>query len=813
MASGALSDLRVIECAQGVPGPFCAKLLADYGADVVKIEPPGGDRSRLHGPFPSDHPHPEKSGQFLYLNANKRSIVLDLQGETGRRALRHLVRTADILVIDLPAERLRRLKLTYAALRRLNQRLIMASVTPFGLSGPYRDYTATDLTLFHLGGMGRATPYNEVTDLEASPPLWAGGYQAEYMTGMTAAAAVMAAIFHREAYGEGQLVDIGGMESVANMLRAIVPEYTFNPEAVIPTRLKTGFGWVMPCKDGYVSIALNSEEWWRSFRAIMQELGEPDWVDSELFSTAAGRVANGDALEQLVTAWMRQQLQQDVYERALSRRMPCFPVNSMEQVANSRQFQFRHFLEAVPHPVAGTVTQPGPPARLTGTPWAIQRPAPLHDEHTVEVLQQVSARPAEAPSVANIPSGRPRGNKPLQGFRVLDFGWVLAVPHATAWLGILGAEVIRVESAGRLDIARGAGMRLGADGVVGLNRSSMFNGLNLNKKGITLNLGDPRGLELAKALVAVSDVVTENFAAGVFEKLGLGYEAIKGIKPDIVMLSGSPLGQSGPDRDATGWGPNTQAYAGLPHITGYEGGPPSGIGGYYPDYIVGVAMAFAMLTALHHRARTGEGQFIEVAMAETVATMIPEAIIEYTMNGRETPRRGNSDPRMCPHGIYPCGGEDTWVAIAAAGDAEWGRLRAVIGDPTWSLEPAFETLEGRQASREVIDRGLAEWTRGRTHFEVMHTLQAAGVAAGASTEVRELLADPHLRERGLFVEVDHPEVGPKTMVGLPGKFSAVPVWDFAPAPLLGEHNAEIFQGLLGVTEDEFARLVEERVIF
>jgi benzylsuccinate CoA-transferase BbsF subunit len=404
-------------------------------------------------------------------------------------------------------------------------------------------------------------------------------------------------------------------------------------------------------------------------------------------------------------------------------------------------------------------------------------------------------------------------NQPLKGVRVADFGWVLAVPHATAWLGILGADVVRVESAARVDIVRASGLRAGADGIPGLNRSSMFNGLNYNKRSITLNLADPHGVEIAKQLIAMSDVVTENFAAGVFEKFGLGYETLRAIKPDIVMLSGSPLGQSGPDRNATGWGPNTQAYAGLPFITGYEGGPPSGIGGYYPDYMIGVAMAFSLLAALHHRARTGEGQLIEVAMAETVATMIPEAIIEYTMNGCETPRRGNSDPAMCPHGVYRCNGDDTWVAIAVAGDAQWEALRGVVGDPPWSRDPSYATIAGRQAAREAIERGLTEWTRQRTHYEVMHALQRVGIAAGPSTDVVELLADPHLAERGLFIAPDHPEVGPRSMVGMPGRYSAVPEWNIQPSPLLGQHNREVYLGLLGLSESDFANLVEAKVIF
>ncbi|HWO93832.1 MAG TPA: CoA transferase [Dehalococcoidia bacterium] len=403
-------------------------------------------------------------------------------------------------------------------------------------------------------------------------------------------------------------------------------------------------------------------------------------------------------------------------------------------------------------------------------------------------------------------------NRPLEGIRIADFGWVLAVPHATAWLGTLGAEVIRVESMARLDIARAGGLARGADGEPGMNRGGMFNGLNFGKKGITLNLAHPKGLDLAKELIRRSDVVTENFGSGVFEKLGLGYDVVRELKPDIIMLSGSPLGSKGPDGAATGWGPNTQAYAGLPHITGYEGGPPSGLGGFYPDYMIGVVMAFALLTALHHRRLTGEGQFVELAMAETVAAMIPEAILDYTMNGRERERIGNYHESMAPHGVYRTKGDDTWVAIAVRGDDDWAAMRRAMGEPAWAADPRFDDALGRRRHREELDRCIAEWTRQRTDYEAMHALQAAGVPAAPCSSAASLLEDPQVLERGTLPEIDHPETGPRRVVGLPGRLGAL-TWDYRRAPCFGEHNDDVYGGLLGLSRDEIDRLVAEQVIF
>ena len=402
--------------------------------------------------------------------------------------------------------------------------------------------------------------------------------------------------------------------------------------------------------------------------------------------------------------------------------------------------------------------------------------------------------------------------RPLEGVRVVDFGWILAVPHATAWLGALGAEVIRVESQARLDLVRVL-PGTAAENRPGLNRSGAFNGISYSKKSVTLNLSAPRGVELAKQLVAKADVVTENFTPGVMQRLGLDYESLRAQKPDIVMLSGSPLGQTGPERKATGWGPNTQSFAGLPYLTGYRGGPPVGLGGFYPDFMIGVSMAFSLLAALRHRARTGEGQHIDLAMAETVASMIPDALLGFTMNGHEPERQGNRHPSMAPHGVYRCLGEDKWVAIAVASDEEWSAMCRALGDPEWARDSALDDVLGRLRRQDELDARITEWTRERSHYDVMHVLQAVGVAAAPCLDAAELLVDPQLAARGFMVEIDHPEVGARAVAGLPGRYSGTLDYAYSPAPCLGEHNREVLCGLLGLTPEEVEELAKQRVVF
>jgi crotonobetainyl-CoA:carnitine CoA-transferase CaiB-like acyl-CoA transferase len=401
---------------------------------------------------------------------------------------------------------------------------------------------------------------------------------------------------------------------------------------------------------------------------------------------------------------------------------------------------------------------------------------------------------------------------PLEGVRVADFGWILAVPHATAWLGVMGAEVIKIESRQRLDLIRLLGQSPGKP--LDVNGSGYFNSLNFGKKSVTLNLGRPEGVELAKELVRRSDVVTENFTVGNMAKWGLGYEDLCKIKPDIIMLSGTPLGQYGAESHCVGWGPHTQAYAGMCHLTGYPGGPPSGLGGTWPDFMIGVVMAYAIMTALHYRRRTGKGQYIDLAMAEVVMSMLPEGFADYNMNGKDRGRRGNRDDLMVPHNVYRCAGDDQWAAIAVNNDAEWRALCATLDHPEWLNDPRFQDQPSRKANEEALDRLIETWTSQRSPLDVMHTLQAAGVAATPVYNTEALCNDPQFQHRGYMVAIEHPVTGAVPTAGIPGLYSELPkeALNYTAAPGLGEHTDAILGGLLGLSSAEIARLKEKQVV-
>jgi len=397
----------------------------------------------------------------------------------------------------------------------------------------------------------------------------------------------------------------------------------------------------------------------------------------------------------------------------------------------------------------------------------------------------------------------------LEGIRIADFTWAWAGPYGTMLLAFMGAEVIKIESTKRPDHSR---MRSLAAGPTfgGPDHAPIFNDLNLSKMSITLDLSQPKAVELAKKVVSISDVVAENFRPGVMDKLGLGYEALKEVKPDVIMLSSSAVGGTGPQRHYVGYAPTFAALGGMAHLTGFPDGPPVPLMGS-SDLRSATTSAFAILVALYHRAQTGEGQHIDLSSTETIAVLVGDAILDYTMNNRVSSRKGNRDEIMAPHNCYPCQGNN-WVSIAIATDEEWESFCDALGNPPWTKDERFTDAFRRWQNQEELDKLIGEWTINYTHREVMERLQKAGVAAIPSFGGAELFSDPHLNERGFATEVSHPVIGKRKVVNVPWRFSATPAQVTSYAPLLGEHNEYVFGELLGMPQEEIQRLVAEGII-
>lgn len=407
------------------------------------------------------------------------------------------------------------------------------------------------------------------------------------------------------------------------------------------------------------------------------------------------------------------------------------------------------------------------------------------------------------------------GGGPLRGLRVVEMGQLIAIPFAVKLLADMGAQVIRLESTGRLESYRSDSVYRNEIHGEFWNRGANFYEQNRNKLGVTLDLSRPQGRELLLRLIAVSDVFAENFTPRVIKNFGLEYDQLRRVKPDIIMVSSTGYGFSGPWANFGATGPATEGASGLAYTTGYKDGPPVMAEIPYVDYTAGEHTVFAVMAALMRRLETGQGQFIDVSQTQAAAATIPEALLDFAANGRNPVRIGNADPVMSPHGCYPCAGQDRWIAVAVSDDAEWQGLCEVMGRPDWAADQRFSGSVGRQRHSEELDRMLAEATVQWDAHRLMAALQSAGVPAGAVLDSKDLLFDPHLRERRFYeVARHHPSTGmpPLPYAGRPWKLSETPAISPKAAPLMGEHNDFALRELLGLTAAKVERLEADGVI-
>ncbi|MFC1986941.1 CaiB/BaiF CoA transferase family protein [Chloroflexota bacterium] len=403
---------------------------------------------------------------------------------------------------------------------------------------------------------------------------------------------------------------------------------------------------------------------------------------------------------------------------------------------------------------------------------------------------------------------------PLEGIRVADFTQARGGSHFTEWLGIMGAEVIKIETKTRPDLFRIALVPGRPDLSEGLNQSNAFAAFNFGKKSINLNMTKPKAQELAKKLVKECDIVADNFGGPVMERWGLGYSGLKELKPDVIAISLSGWGKAGPYPDRPAYAPIIDAFSGFLFANGHIGSPPRIVGSIgWCDSVSAEYGVFAVMAALYHRSKTGEGQYIDISMIEASIASAPELALNYTINQKVMERVGNRDEIMAPHGCYRCKGDDKWVAIAVSSDAEWFALCDVMGNPEWTRREEFSDALSRWKNQDELDRLIGEWTVNYTHHEVMEMLQGAGVMAGASIDIEEMATDPQLKARGVLVEMEHPVMKKIVRIGMPFKLSESPRGNYLPAPLIGEHNDQVFGELLGLPIDEIRQLEEEQVIY
>ncbi len=801
-----LTGIRVVECGQGVAAAFAAKLFALLGAEVIKVEPPQGDVTRLRGPFRTDTPDPDRSGMFIYLNSGKLGVTLDLGSAQDRERLHRLLDHADILLHNVLLPDRGELGLQSDALCRAHPQLVVVTVSPFGDSGPRAQWRGYELNAFHAGGMASLIPLG--SPFPELPPLKIYSNQAELMGGLHAAMVAAAAHWNRTHGGGGQAADVSMQECLAAMLELSLLYYTYNGS--ITSRVNTAYSNTVECSDGSALITVLDDPQWQR---LVEVMGNPEWAHTEPFSTRVKRGINADALRALMSDLWQEWKVADVCRAVQEARIPIAPLNRIEEVVNDPHLRARGIFVRLPTGTDGDpgVMAPGMPFKCSNLTPPEPARAPRLGEHNRAVFGNGVIAAAAQGSSAPAQHNRSNVAGPLAGVRVLDFTWVWAGPYCTLQLAHLGAEVMRVETAKRPCINRIIPPY--ADGKAGINRAGSFNQWNQGKRSLELDLTNPRAVEIICELVRHCDVVVENFAPGVLARMGLGYETLRQFKPDLVMLSVSGYGQFGPYRDYVSLGQQTAARAGMFWLTGYPDDAPRQIGISYADPVAGVFGAFGIISALLHRDRTGQGQYIDLSMWDTLEFMLAESVIEYDMTGKQPQRTGNHDRWIAPHQAYKALGDaEQWVTIVAPSDREWRRLCGAIGQPELANDPRFCTAEARKRNEAELDAIITQWTSTRARWEITETLQRAGVAAHPTLNNRDIATDRHLRERGFLVERDHPEIGQRTHAGIPWTMSGTPCRVRAAAPLLGADTDSILSTLLGYSKEKIAQLRADGVL-
>lgn len=819
-SEGALEGVRVVEFGDGVSAPFAARLFADYGADVVKIERRAvGDVSRAWGPFPGDVPDRESSGLFFFCNTNKRSVELDLDSDEGRRQLLDLLSDADIFIENQRGAEIRRLGIDYESLALVNPDLIMVSITPFGRTGPYADWLGYDLNAYHLTATG--SRYCGAPD---RAPLEQGTFAADFFGGYVATAWALAAYLGRSTVG-GQHLDVSTAESIAALFTGAQNIGPYAQEGRFGRRSGSGMSIaapakIMPCKDGHVwVIALEVSQW----EGLCAAMGNPDWSQVELFRELLERGKNSDFLYEMIEQWTMSLGKQEIMDRCQANRCPTTAIYSIAELVEHPHLMVRGQRIELEHPVLGTVPVFGAPILLPDCPGGPVSPAPLLGQHTAEVLAAHAPGHVgpddtrrKVPVTDVLRSGdRPEDDEsahlPLAGLRVANFGQSWVGPVAGQTLSFLGAEVYKIESHAKIDINRT--LPPFAEGIASPDRSLQNHAGWAGNGSVTLNLRDPRGQELAKRLVAECDIVFENFGPGVMDRLDLGFEELSAIRPGLIYVSMPAAGLFGPMSSVRTYGTSLSSIAGLDSITGYDESGPETMENAFADPLGGVVGAIGALLALRHLRRTGRGQHVDYSQQEGVLQLMGPAAMDLALNGRVAGPIDNRHPvgAGAPHGLFPCTGEDRWISIAVLTDAEWRGLCEAMGEPTWATDPRFATASARVDRIGEIHERLAEWTIQFDDYELAHRLQAHGVAAAPVLNVADLLHDAHYRARRTFIEVEHPLGFTETIYGSYVKPSRT-VPRVRPGPAMGQDNEFVFLELLGLPRDDYDSLVAEGVI-
>ncbi len=831
-----LSPFRVLDLTDE-RGHLCGAILAQMGADVIAVEPPEGSSARRLAPFAGDVEGPERSLHHWAYNRGKRSVVLDLATDDGAATLRDLAAAADILIESAGPGQMEALALGYGTLSEINPELVYVSISPFGSDGPKADWAVSDLTL-------QASAVNmAMTGDSDRAPVRTGGLfpQAFHNAASEAAGAALIALWERQTVsGLGQHVDMSAQQSMnqacqsyalSTPLGATPP--TRHAGGVLVEGLHVQLMW--PCKDGHASVTFLFGP---GFRAFTQSL--MDWVCEEGFCDEATRdknwteyammlldgrepISEYERLKQVLHDFFATKTKAELLDAAMSRRVLITPVWTADEVVNSHQLAAREYWETVAQDLddgdrsGAEVRYPGRYARFSATPMQPLGPPPKLGQHTDEVLAElagadaapVRARPRIEATGADVSTQTASIARPLENVKVLDFMWAMAGPAAARVLADYGADIIRVESETRLEVARS--LQPFRDDIGDPEYSALYNNMNAGKRGICLDMSKPAALDVIWDLIDWADVIVESFSPKGMAGFGMSWEQVRERRPDVIMASSCLMGQTGPLAMLAGFGTMAAAISGFFYPVGWPDRAPCGPFGAYTDYTSPRWLVAAVMGALEHRRRTGEGQYIDMSQAESALHLLAPAVLDRTVNGRVAHRVGNRDRHIAPQGVYQTAAsdqfpavvpDDSWIAISCVDDEQWQSLAALMG----RSDLGDLTLAERHERHDELDEIIAGWARGQDGVALMHRLQDVGVAAHIVQNSPEYTVDPQVIHRGQQVEVPHAKQGTTIVDASRFALSRTPAQVTYGGPTLGEHTFDILTEVLGYDSDRIAEL-------
>ncbi len=817
MTMSALSNITVVELAQGIAGPYCGRMLSAHGARVIKIEPPNtGDNARYllprinnEAPDPADKTatDPNASGLFGWLNANKESIALDKANPSDLATIENICAEAQVVILDTIDES--ESNLTMETLQEANPHLILCNVTFFGQTGPYKHYLGNDALCTALSGLAFG-----IGEAGGSPTL-PSGYGPQVIAGVTAAISVMTALLGKQESTNGYSIDLSVLEAtiILNETGAIARSYELDsiPQRFGVNRFPPTFPMgVFRCADGWVGITALTPGQWIALCDLLEvpELGhDPDYYAS------IDRFIKSDELDPILSKGMLKWSARELVIAGQGRRVPLALVPTPEELLTLPEFVERGALSTISLPGGKEFQAPDIPFILKRTPARASGPAPDLDQHRDKILKMLAeSSPADITHEGSAEALKSASQKPLEGIRVIDLSKGWSGPLAARFCADMGADVIKVEDCRYPDWWRGwEATRQWVDEKE-YEKMPSFNSMNRNKLGITLDLTTDRGRDLVKKLVKDADAVIENYTSTVLPKLGLDYSELKKVNPNIVMISMPAWGMSSAWSDHRAYGSTVEQGSGLPHLNGRESWPPTHQHVALGDAVSGLNAAVAVLIALYHQKQTGEGQLIDLSQVECLLPLGAHGMIEYSLNHANWPRLGSHHPEFSPWGVYPCEGEEAWLAITCSTDDEWANLANAINRPELAGDDRFDNHSHRKRNEDALDELISAWTIKRSTDTAMTDLQNCGVPAAVVRSTQNLVDDLQLQERGYFEWAPgvHRDVAlyPLPAFTMDGHRQNVQ-W---PAPTLGEHNEKVLREKLALTDDDIESLAREKII-